>query len=411
MGLKIYFDTLAGDESNQNSLASHGNRKYWLVAPSAPIKQKCRDLNLQVDTIENIDEPGIYFIDVRGDPWWWTGMCVHDGGPYCHILSCLPNSILKLARRRKLRLVINADREGGAMVTEGRDCFEATRAAMITLNLPNDSVLILQGNRKIEAQYREWLDRNSVDRLYDVMYSNHFRDVFTDNNLPTTPVIIEAMANPDSKDYNSLNRVYRPHRGAHLYRLMKDGVLDKGIVSGNEIKYWDKDTESLVGNYSDIKKNFPKFIDGDWSKTNAANQYNVEIYRNSLMTVVTETIFLDDVAFITEKIFKPIAMGHPLILFASQGTLRSMEDMGFRTDWCGIDSSYNDIKDNLERFNKTQQMLYDWIALSLPEKISRIESSMDAIQHNFNLIKCSDFYADAIMEAVNRTEKYYESIQ
>jgi hypothetical protein len=242
------------------------------------------------------------------------------------------------------------------------------------------------------------------------MYSNHFGNIFGDNKLPTTPVIKYAMENPDSKDYNSLNRVYRPHRGAHLYRLMKDAHLDKGIVSGNEINLQDTDTEMLVGDYSDITDQFPKFIDGDWSNTNAANQYNVDIYKNSLLSVITETIFLDNVAFITEKIFKPITMGHPLILFASQGTLRCLEEMGFRTDWCGIDPAYNDIEDNLERFNATQQALYDWIELSETHKIARLEKSMDTIQHNFDLIRSSDFYADAIREAVARTEKYYETV-
>jgi len=83
---------------------------------------------------------------------------------------------------------------------------------------------------------------------------------------------------------------------------------------------------------------------------------------------------------------------------------------GFRTDWCGIDSAYNDIENSVERFNATQQVLNDWIGLSESEKIARLERSMDTIQHNFNLIRSSDFYGDAIMEAVVRTEKYYETV-
>jgi hypothetical protein len=408
--MKIYFDTLKNNDSNHNHLATKGKNDYWLVAPGAPIKQKCINMKLDVSESTDVNEKGIYFVDVRGDPQWWAGVLKNVGVPQKHILSNLTKEVRKLAKNRKIRIVINADREGGPMVTKHWDCFLSTHTAMIELGLPKDSVLILQGNKKIEHQYRRWLKAKGVDRLYDVMYSNHFGNIFGDDKLPTAPVIKYAMANPASKDYNSLNRVYRPQRGAHLYRLMKDGVLDKGVVSGNEIRLRDGDTESLVGNYADIVSEFPKFIDGDWSKTNAANQYNVEIYKNSLLTVITETIFLHDVAFITEKIFKPITMGHPLILFASQGTLRCLEDMGFRTDWCGIDPSYNDIEDNVERFNATQQVLNDWIELPQEEKIARLEKSMDTIQHNFDLIRRSDFYSDAIREAVARTEKYYETI-
>lgn len=408
--MKIYFDTLTNNDSNQNNLTFNGDNDYWLVAPGAPIKQKCLEMQLDVAESTNVNENGIYFVDVRGDPQWWAGVLTDSGTPHKHILQCLPKQIIKLAKQKQIRLVINADREGGPMVTQHWDCFLSTQTAMIELGLPKDSVLILQGNKKIEQQYRRWRKYKGVDKMYDVMYSNHFGNIFGDNKLPTTPVIKYAMANPDSKDYNSLNRVYRPHRGAHLYRLMKDAHLDKGIVSGNEINLQDTDTEMLVGDYSDITNQFPKFIDGNWSNTNAANQYNVDIYKNSLLSVITETIFLDNVAFITEKIFKPITMGHPLILFASQGTLRCLEEMGFRTDWCGIDPAYNDIEDNLERFNATQQALYDWIELPETHKIARLEKSMDTIQHNFDLIRRSDFYADAIKEAVARTEKYYETI-
>ena len=408
--MKIYFDTLQNNDSNQNHLASQGKNDYWLVAPGAPIKQKCIQMQYDVVGLTDVNEKGIYFVDVRGDPNWWAGVLTNAGVPHRHILSSLTKEVKKLAKEKKIRIVINADREGGPMVTQHWDCFLTTHTAMIELGLPKDSVLILQGNKKIELQYRRWLKSKGVDRLYDVMYSNHFGNIFGDNKLPTAPVIKYAMANPASKDYNSLNRVYRPQRGAHLYRLMKDGILDKGIVSGNEIKLNDKDTENLVGNYADIKKQFPRFIDGNWSKINAANQYNVDIYKNSLISVITETMFLEDVAFITEKIFKPITMGHPLILFASQGTLRCLENMGFRTDWCGIDPAYNDIQDNVERFNATQQVLNNWIALPQEEKIARLEKSMDTIQHNFDLIRSSDFYADAIREAVARTEKYYETV-
>jgi hypothetical protein len=408
--MKIYFDTLKNNDSNQNNFTSNGNNDYWLVVPGAPIKTKCNQLGFDIAELNKHDEKGIYFIDVRGDPNWWAGVLKDPGTPQTHILNCLPKNIIDLVKQKQIRLVINADREGGPMISRDWDCFQTTYTAMVELGLPDNSVLILQGNKKIESQYSKWLENKNCKKLYDMMYSNHFCNIFVDSNMPTSPVIEHAMLNKNSKDYNSLNRVYRSHRGAHLYRLVKDCILDSGIVSGNEIQLKDKNTESLVGDYSDISLYFPKFVDGDWSNTNAANQYNIDIYKNSLLSVITETIFLDDVAFITEKIFKPITMGHPIILFASQGTLRCLAEMGFKIDWCGIDPSYNDIKDNLKRFVATQKVLTDWVSLDRKAKIKRLEKSIDTIEHNFNLIRKSDFYADAIREAVIRTEKYYEAI-
>ena len=46
--MKIYFDTLKNNDSNHNHLAFKGKNDYWLVAPGAPIKQKCINMKLNV---------------------------------------------------------------------------------------------------------------------------------------------------------------------------------------------------------------------------------------------------------------------------------------------------------------------------------------------------------------------------
>lgn len=405
--MKLYFDRLDNNDSNVSELEKGPNTDYWLVAPGAPIKKTVMEMNLPVDTLDKIDDVGVYIVDVRGDPNWWAGVLTQHDVPTRHIISCLPERILSLVRNKKIRLVIAADREGGPMITQDWDCFRTTYSAIKEAHLPTNSVLITHGNRKIEKQYNKWLLDNSVDRIYDVMYSNHFGNIFLDGNIPNTPIINESIV-IDGKDFNSLNRVYRPQRGAHLYRCIVDGILDNGLISGNQIKLNDEVTELLCeGKYDIISKHFPKFIDGDWSNTNAANQYNVDIYRNSLMTVITETMFEHDVAFITEKIFKPITLGHPLILFASQGTLENLREMGFRTDWCGIDSAYNDIEDPIQRFKATQAELLSWVRLTRKDKIQRIKDSMNTIEHNFHVIRNRDFYKEAILEIMNRSKVYF----
>ena len=99
--MKIYFDTLSSNESNQNKLATNGNIDYWLVAPGAPIKQKCIDMQLDVSELTDVNENGIYFVDVRGDPDWWAGVLTNVGVPHKHILRCLPKKIIKKVRRKQ----------------------------------------------------------------------------------------------------------------------------------------------------------------------------------------------------------------------------------------------------------------------------------------------------------------------
>ena len=410
--MKVYFDNLNINDSNMKEHQQTDKTDYWLIAPGAPIKRTIIEMGYEVDTVDNCDEPGCYYIDVRGDPQWWAGVLKGKDVPTEHVLFSVPKNIIDLVKQKKLRLIIAADREGGPMITKDWDCFKSTAQAIVKLGLPANSVIVAQGNEKIEKQYNKWLEDNNQFKLYDVIYSNHFGHIFLDSHIPNELVINDSIKNQESKDFNSLNRVYRPQRGAHLYQLVEDKILDKGLVSANQIDIFDTEAiklaETNAFKYAYVmKRNFPKFIDGDWSVNNAANQYNIDIYKNSLMSVITETIFIHDVSFVTEKIFKPITMGHPLILFASQGTLRSLEAMGFRIDWCGIDPAYNDIEDTVERFNATRNVLLDWVGLSRQEKIDRIKNSMDTLEHNFNHIRSRDFYKEAITKTISRCEEYF----
>jgi hypothetical protein len=412
--MKLYFDTLKHNESNQKHLSKTKDTDWWIVSQGPVTKKVTAEMGLEHGLVDRVSTPGLYIIDVNGDPDWWCGAST----PSHHVLKLVKPNIIRLAQRHLIRIVIAADREGGAMVTDRHDFFSRTTFIMKRLNLPPLSVLITQGNYKIEDQYEAWLKKNKKEkRMFEVMHSNHFGNIFNqskkvENELKRIAVL-DAMEDKSSRDYNSLNRVARPHRMAHLYRLITDNILSKGLVSCNQLDLNSRFvTDSLkieTKTYQRLMKSFyPKHIDGDWSEENAANFYNLDIYKQSLMSVITETIFIDDVAFVTEKIWKPLTFGHPMILFAGQGTLRAVEDMGFRIDWCGIDPSYNDIKDPVKRFNATQQVLVDWCSLSRREQCNRITNSMATIEHNYKLMKERDLYKESIQEIVRRTEKYFE---
>jgi hypothetical protein len=411
--MKIYFDTLSLDTSNLNHLSRDGDTTHWIVSPGSIIMRRLGEINCKFESIDNVTDSGCYFIDVAGDPPWWAGVLKQPQLPNHHILTLIPDHILELVRQRKIRIIISGDKEGGPMVNDEYDCFESTTQAMISKRIPAQAVLILQGNKKIQQQYESWLAETKSLRLFEVQYSCSFAMIFYNRSLLKEPVIHESIKSA-TYAFNSLNRVYRSHRGAHCYYLVKNDLLNNGIVSCNQISLTDDTGAALVemdrlGFTEILQSNFPKFVDGDWSNTNAADQYNIDIYKNSLMSFVTETKFDEDVVFLTEKVFKPLVLGHPLILLASPGTLRSLEELGFKIDWCGIDPSYNDIKDDKQRFIKTHEILKWWIQLPREEKIEKIQLSMNTIQHNFDLVRSKNFYHEALRTALNSSEEYFNA--
>ena len=409
--MKSYFDNLNIYDSNMIHLTSDGDNSFWIVSPGSILKKRLVEYGFKIDTVDNIDSPGCYFIDVNADPQWWAGVLTDEGAPITHIIDLIPDHIKDLVRKKLLRIVIAGDKEGGVFVTKQWDCYESTTNAIINSQLPTGSVLILHGNMKAELQYKQWLKTTKQPELFEVMYSNTFLKVFFDANIPDEPVILQSIDNKNVKDYNSLNRVFRPHRGAHLYKLVKDNILKNGLVSANEI--FRDNTAVYLSNassddyYSVMDRNYPKFIDGNWANENAGPQYNIEIYKNSLLSFITETKFNEPSVFPTEKIYKPLALGHPVILLAAAGTLAALREMGFKTDWCGINPSYNDIEDDIERLQATHTELLKWVNLSMEEKLTRIGNSMPTIEHNFNLSRTSNFHKASLAEALNRSERYF----
>jgi hypothetical protein len=96
-----------------------------------------------------------------------------------------------------------------------------------------------------------------------------------------------------------------------------------------------------------------------------------EHYSNSYCHLVMETFFDADGSrgcFISEKVFKPIRHGQPFVVFGTPYTLKTLRRLGYRTYDHAIDTSYDDIEDNTERFIKVvdtikkirQQDMHRW---------------------------------------------------
>jgi len=87
------------------------------------------------------------------------------------------------------------------------------------------------------------------------------------------------------------------------------------------------------------------FYQNYWS---AGQEY---FYQNSFASFVTET-YIDENgnAFLSEKIMKPLAYGHPFLVFSSSGALSILQDIGFKTFGDVFDESYDLIDHPHERF-------------------------------------------------------------
>jgi hypothetical protein len=219
------------------------------------------------------------------------------------------------------------------------------------------------------------------------------------------------------KTFNTLNRVPRRNR-MHLYHALRDSnMLQHGLCSFNEVGYAD-----LIGMMPDnLFAELPLILDKPADQTAAEwiyesvnrhqyyddvkkhdNQY-APILDDSLVSVVAETgggtpenipedwinnnwYFYYEEGFITEKTFRTIANGHPVIWVAEHGTTKVMQRLGFKTYSEFWDESYDAIRDPVDRINAVIDVLKDLSKLNTQERQDLWQRMVPTLQYNQQLI-------------------------
>jgi hypothetical protein len=100
----------------------------------------------------------------------------------------------------------------------------------------------------------------------------------------------------------------------------------------------------------------------------ASADYDSQDFSGSALSVVLETNFANPTQHLTEKILRPIAVGHPFILASSQGCLGYLRDYGFKTFDPEIDESYDLEADPVKRLDMICKELHRIANLPSQEK-------------------------------------------
>jgi hypothetical protein len=110
----------------------------------------------------------------------------------------------------------------------------------------------------------------------------------------------------------------------------------------------------------------------------------------SLLHVVTETVYHGKKLHLTEKTFKPIVMQQPFILVSCQGSLEYLRGYGFKTFNNFWDESYDEA-DDATRLLKIGLLLSDLDGLSAREKQHLQQALVKTVEHNFNWFYSREF--------------------
>ena len=181
-----------------------------------------------------------------------------------------------------------------------------------------------------------------------------------------------------------LNGRRRNHRKYMIEKLDILGLLDSALCTnldstpgfGNRYQLWHNGVNVMqqsrpcwtlppqyeVPRYADTgnPKSANAYVKFDLFKNEWGEIYlHLKPYEDTYFSLVTETVFDIPYSFRTEKIWKPIAMGHPWIAVANCGFYRDIHNLGFRTYSHVIDESFDQIDNNQDRLDRIAAVVND----------------------------------------------------
>jgi hypothetical protein len=219
----------------------------------------------------------------------------------------------------------------------------------------------------------------------------------------------------ERKNYNkkfiNFNRRWRLHRPLLVMILRDRDLIKHGYVSLGESDLpggnWERKINELQRYYKDapqileiIDRNhdivdMPNlYLDTMDLVTNRAEQTDSTnlYYSDSYFSVITETTYHTDsghdgVPFLSEKVFKAVAMKHPFILVTAPNTLQYLKKLGYKTFSSIIDESYDTELNDAARIIKIADEIQRLCNLSETELDSFLESARQICSYNHKILK------------------------
>jgi len=285
-------------------------------------------------------------------------------------LKCVPEKILNDVRNNKAKIIILLPSEGytGSTLKDYKHDLVILQNWIDDVDIPSSNVYYIGGNLLLErvAQNTPRIKFNAIGVSIFEIWNN--LELYKNIELEFKPIDTKYL-------YLNMNRMPRFHRMAMILKLVASGLFGTGLNSFNlifstfkETAYklcngFDKDEEEfrhlqMLAETLDQYKRLN--IDTD-NTSNLAVNLNTSLFERTFISLVTETLVAENCIFLTEKIWKPIIIGHPFIVLSNNNTLSVLKEYGFKTFDKWIDESYDtainfDVKTdiiikNLKKFN------------------------------------------------------------
>jgi hypothetical protein len=238
--------------------------------------------------------------------------------------------------------------------------------------------------------YRVISANSSAANVPGFVYFNDFELWYYQRNLDQAALPVHNQ--PREREFTVLNRLHKSWRATAMADLQRCGILDNSYWSYCESGSVGIDNPIEIDSISGLSTATADFLAGapyvsdelDQSQRNNHSVTEAKYHINSYCNIVMETHFDADQSggtFLTEKTFKPIKHGQLFFIAGPAGSLQALRDLGYRTFDSVLDTTYDRIEDNTQRW----QRLCKAIQQSQHRLADRFESARADIEHNQQL--------------------------
>lgn len=328
------------------------------------------------------------------------------GGTGLLEFSHMPGHIKQLTRTGNGHILVDmsveafmSDNQIRAMTSYFRD----------SCHLPLNKIIYLTGAMNGQELYGQYCKRFNIpndpyNRMHVIVYPSS-------QSVYAGQIMRGELTEPEydteylpEKLFLAWNRRFRFHRTVMALGLDKLGLVDRSYFSFNL-----RDPEKIeaafpaICNYQQLEyyginredaeafsKKLPLVIDGEENINNMCEdrgQASRPYYKNSLVSIITETNYDLVEVTLTEKSFKPIKEKHPFIIVGVAGALQAMRNLGFKTFNDFWPEDYDIINDPSERIQRILKICSD-IGKWTPEQIIDFKRKVKPIlDYNWQLLK------------------------
>ena len=427
--LRFGFDFINEDNSltEPNGIINHKDAKgqaFNLFSPPwwGDLLNVIQPLEWSLDSVDNIvkqelDSKWIYMLEVAGDSRGWLGKYSNDDENVVKSLtSGMSKTALKQLQQNKAVVVVYQAGESAPVNFMDYNIYEEFYKEIIRCKISPTNFVFITGNMIAQRQFNEWKPYSDFkdEKNFHIIEFSGYRHI----NYPKKWKL--AKKNQDKKidkHFLCYNRnMAHPHRLLILTLLEKENLIQNGLVSypifskrnfsgkmSHNFNIGKRLRNELLKCAEKLQDRAPSIIDVDEWDTNHFDTSPAWPYEKTFFSLVSESQYVEDTLFLSEKIWKAIANQHPFVLVGSYKTLNYLKEQGFETFEPFIDESYDDEKNPYKRIKKIIEEVKRLCSMD-EKQIKKFLSDIDNIlEYNYDkLINSHD--------NVNRTFRKLEMI-